>query len=132
MEAPKPTSYLPFQYAVIATVPASGSVTVTITTGQDSVFELHRYLSSTDAEAVAGDVSANRFKVEITNTTSGRALTNGKIPQRCIAPTDQPIDLRRPAYFPPSTTLSFTFTNLTVTILVIDFVLDGAKIMQGN
>lgn len=120
---------IPFNYDVQITLLASASGTVNLTLASDSVFELHRILASTSLD-LNTDVNSNRFTVLISDQSTGRQLSNARIPQRILCPATYPILQPRPVQFPPNAIMQFDFTNLIASTIVIDLVFNGYKIFN--
>lgn len=122
---------IPFDYLVQLSVGSLGSAQVTLVMASDSTFELHQILGQHTDDA-ATDSAPNHFTVQITDTSTGRQLSNAKIPQRLLVTnTWNKGYLRRPIQFPPSSNVLFDATNLESASDTVTIVLRGFKIFQG-
>jgi hypothetical protein len=128
----KSAQVLPFFYVVQATLGATvgATATVNLTTDSASYFELHQIGGSSSLDADT-DFMPNNFTLKISEQSTGRDLTGGQIPQRCICgPANQGWQFRRLVNFPPNTTFQFTVVNTIATANVVDIVLHGFKLYQ--
>lgn len=119
---------VPFSYVVQVTGLSGNSTTlVTKTLARDSYFMLCRWLAWTDQDA-ASEFTTNNFKVQITDQTTGRQLSDFRVPQNIISPAGRPQNLLMPVILFESSILQFDFENLTASTMEINFVLDGFKL----
>jgi len=103
---------VPFTYIVSITLGALASGEATITMEANSWFEHHYFAASTDQADHANPV-ANRFTVQVTDESTGRQLSNGKVPQNMLTlPWNGVLQVIRPVRFAPNAILRFAFTNL--------------------
>src|SRR5262245_13470830 len=125
---------IPFWYLVNSgALAASTSGITTLTLQADSSFELHWIQASSDQDA-ATDVMPNNFSVQISDQSTGRLLSNARIPQRifCGPANGGFVRQMRPITFPPQANLQFDFLNLvTDDTTNVTLVLGGYKIFLG-
>ena len=122
-------SVVPFSYLVTsASIAASGQQQVNLTLQTDSFFELQAFQGSSSLDADT-DFMPNNFSVQITDQSTGRQLSSGKVPQRLYCgPANQSVLERIRIVFPPQASLLFDFTNLDAgNANVVSFVLKGYK-----
>lgn len=136
MNSIRQTDQLPFHYLVTVTLTSGSSQAVNLTTQTDSWFQLTTLLGSTtvdctrsDGAAVTNPFSPNNFSVLITDQSTGRNLSNVRIPQRIISPF-QGYRLPEAIMFPPNTTLLFDFLDLSAGNNVVSLVLAGYKVFK--
>lgn len=121
---------LPFSYFLSITLASSGNGSQNLTLEASSHFEHHYWMASSSLDA-ATDIMPNRFTVQITDQSTGRQLSNGKIPQRCLfGPSNNSLRQIRPVVFKPNAVLQFDFTNLIASENVVSIVLVGYKIFN--
>ena len=128
----KSAQVLPFYYVVQGTLGATvgATITVNLTTDSASYFELHQIAGSSSLD-LDTDFMPNNFTLSIIEQSSGRQITGGQIPQRCISgPANQGVQLRRLVQFPPNTTFQFVIVNTIASANVVDVVLSGFKLFQ--
>ena len=129
-------------------IPASGSIVTTLTLQSDSKFRLDYIygrstseqlnsnwpLSNSGAGPSGGVITQvhypNWFEVQIQNQSTGRYLSNLRIPQALIcAPSDQVAPERMSEIFDETTVLQFDFLNLDPNNAnTVDLVLKGYKL----
>jgi hypothetical protein len=105
---------IPFDYVVVTgSIAASGSAQTTLTLAPDSSFELHLLEGRSSLDGVT-DIRPNNFSCQITIQSTGRQLSNLRVPQNLLAGTAEngPM-LRRPILLSPNTVLLFDFLNLS-------------------
>jgi hypothetical protein len=128
---------IPFFYTVSVTIAAlNGTAQSTLILQSDSYFELHSILATGGATAATegSTVNPNNFSVSIRDQTTGRDLTQGRIPQRLLAGNafNAFQVIRRPIVFEPQSNLFFDFLDLTgVANNAITLVLAGVKQIIG-
>lgn len=122
---------LPFVYVVgPITLASSANGSQNLTLEANSWFELHYLMASSDQDADT-DFIPNQFTVQITDQSSGRQLTSGKVPQRClVGPSNHTMRQIRPVVFPPNAVLQFDFTNLIAGTNIVTLTLHGYKIFN--
>ena len=128
---------LPFFYLVSSgalNANASGQVTLVLQT--DSFFELVSLGASctmdttrSDGAALANPFSPNNFSVQITDLSTGRQLSNARIPQRVITP-QRGFYFPQPILFTPSSNLLFDFLDVSGATNTISLVLQGYKVFN--
>lgn len=133
----KSSDVLPFIYMVPIALGALANGSVNLTLEANSWFEFHYWMASTDQDQVQSSTVAafypNNFTVQITDDSSGRQLTNGKVPQRIICgPSNQNIRHIRPVVFPPNAVLKFDFTNLVNATTNVTMALHGFKLFNAG
>jgi hypothetical protein len=132
---------VPFQYGVtIATILTGQTLQTTLQLQQDSLFECHVWMGSTDQDDNVNPTGSvytplfapNNFSVLIQDQMSGRFLMNAPIPQRIVCgPSNTGLKLSRPTTWYPNTQLNFAFTNLkSFTLTNVTFVWIGQKIFK--
>jgi len=128
---------IPFFYTVTATIAAAnGNAQTTLILQSDSYFELHSILGTGGAAASteSATVNPNNFSVSIRDQTTGRDLTQGRIPQRLLGGNafNGFQVIRRPIVFEPQSNLFFDFLDLTgIASNAITLVLAGVKQIIG-
>jgi len=120
---------IPFMYVVVTNViAANGNAQQTLGLAADSEFELH-YILGTCTEDVDTDFMPNNFSCQITDQSTGRNLSNLRVPARNLCgPSNGSIFMRRPVIFPAQANLLFDFLNLTGNNNTITLTLVGYKI----
>lgn len=105
---------LPFVYLVTSTaMVASGTNTQTLTLGVDSDFELLGFTAWSSLD-VATEFLPNHFKVEIIESSTGRQLTSGQVPQAVFMGNSFNFLYEyRPVRFPRQDQFTLNFTNLS-------------------
>ena len=122
---------IPFSYVVLATVAASGTLTVPLQLQNDSYFE-HEITLATSSLDVDTEFAPNNFSVKITDTGTGRDLSNLAVPQVLMAAVARFAPLhKRSIIYPPKANLQFVFTNLVASENTVTLVLQGYKMLQG-
>ena len=107
-----------FWYTVTATIAAAnGTAQTTLILQSDSYFELHTISGTGGATAATENatVNPNNFSLSIRDQTTGRDITQGRVPQRLLcgnAFNGAPV-IRRPLLFEPQSNLFFDFLDLT-------------------
>lgn len=125
---------LPFSYLVSVALTANGSSQTSLTLQTDSFFELVTIKGSTTLDSTRSDGAAlsnpfipNNFSVQITDQSTGRQLSNARVPQRIYAPLHGS-RLLQPILLPPNTTLLFDFLDLSGSTPTVSLVLEGYKV----
>jgi len=120
---------IPFMYAVVsAALGANGNGQTSLTLAADSEFELHYLLGQTSVD-VDNDFMPGNFSCQVTDQSTGRSLSNIRIPQRClVGPSNGSIFLRRPVIFPPQANLLFDFLDTSGAGCTVTLVLVGYKL----
>lgn len=131
------TSQIPFDYLVSVSLTSGLQLTTTLTLQSDSWFSVVSLHGSTnvdssrsDGAAVTNPFSPNNFSVLINDQSTGRNLSNARIPQRIMGPF-QGYRLLEPILFPPSAILQFDFLDLSATTQTTTLVLRGYKIFSA-
>lgn len=127
---------LPFIYVVgpiTLTANANGSQNLTLEAS--SYFEHHYWMASTDQDSIIsatlGNFSPNYFTCQVTDGSTGRQLSNGKVPQRnMFGPANDSLRQIRPVVFPPNAVLQFDLTNVVATTIIVTISLIGYKIFN--
>ncbi len=136
MDAPQLSYYpntliLPFTYLVSSgAVAANGNAQVTLTMSSDAAFELLGFVASATSDAVA-NVIPNGFSLLITDQSTGRQLSNTRIPQRMFGSStyNQMCQEKYPIRFPANCTLLFDFLDLSGQTNTINIGLKGYKLI---
>ncbi len=133
----KSSNVLPFIYQVTLALTALGNGSVNLTLEASSEFELHYMMASTDQDQVQSATIAaqypNNFTCQITDQSSGRQLSSGKVPQRIMfGPANRNLEAARPVVFPPNAILQFDMTNLVNGTTNVTVGLVGYKIFPGK
>lgn len=122
---------IPFDYVISLALSSGGSLVASLTFAQDSQFELHQWAASSTKNGDT-DVMPNDFSVLVTDLSTGRSLSNLRVPQRCFAAPANPFyRLIRPVIFPPGANLQFDALDLAADTNTVTIVLRGLKIFQG-
>lgn len=116
---------VPFDYVVVSgSIAASGSAQMTLTLAPDSTFEWHVLEGRSTLDA-ATTINPNNFSLQMTIQSTGRQMSNLRVPQALMAATAQhQTMMRRPMILPPNSVLLFDILNLdsgnanTVTIVL--------------
>ncbi len=121
---------IPFSYVVSSGPLTSGSnAQVTLTMAADSSFELMCILGS--ATYVGADFDApNNFSVQITDQSTGRQLSNARVPQRCLCGVTA--NGWGAIRFPANCTLLFDFLELSAQSQTATVVLKGYKLFNAS
>lgn len=128
---------LPFTYMFTIALSSLASASQNLTLEANSWFEHHYWMASTDQDQVQSAAIAafypNNFTCQITDQSSGRQLTNGKVPQRILfGPANTAVRLVRPVVFPPNAVLQFDFTNLVAGTTNVTIAMNGFKLFNPN
>ena len=95
---------------------------------QSSEFELHE-IFGVSTEDDPNDPQSNNFSVKISDESTGRALSNIRIPQVALcAPANDGYRFLRPVIFPPLANILCDVLNLSGNTNTITIVLAGYKI----
>lgn len=125
------TLILPFTYLVSSgALAGNGSSQVTLTLAADSSFELLGFVASATSDAV-GNVIPNGFSLQISDQSTGRFLSNVRVPQRMFASStyNQMCQEKYPIRFPANCTLLFDFLDLSAGANTILIGLKGYKLI---
>lgn len=122
---------IPFEYVVTSGATAlagNASAQVTLTLSADSAFELLAILGTSTLDA-ATDYSPNNFSVQIIDQSTGRQLSNARVPQRNMfgAMTGN-LPEKYPIRFPASCVLLFDILNLSGSSNTVTITLKGYKV----
>lgn len=121
---------LPFVYGVELTLGANASGTTQLNIQSDSSFLWTGLFGMSDQDD-ATDFFPNNFKIQLTDQSTGRNLSNIKIPQKLIAaPTNQKAQLFQPVVFMPNSTIVFDVENLVGSQAVVTLALMGYKLFN--
>lgn len=121
---------IPFDYMVQFTLTGNQSSQQILTLASDSVFELETTLGMSSLDGVT-DQRPNNFSLQVTDNSTGRQLSNAKIPQRVLAGiAERSVMRRRVVQFPPASNILFDVTNLSGSANVVTILLRGMKIFQ--
>lgn len=130
------TDVIPFDYVVVTSaIAASGSAQQTLTLAPDSNFEWHLLEGRSSLDGVA-NTRPNNFSCQITIQSTGRQLSNLRVPQNLLAATAENATggvMRRPIILGPNTVLLFDFLNLdgasanTITLVLRGYKLFGQR-----
>lgn len=120
---------LPFDYGVTVVLTSGQQTVQTLTLAADSVFELHLISSSSSVDAV-GNVTPSSFDVSIEDLSTGRKLSNIRIPQRVLNGTANagPYRFIRPVEFAPNANLQFDFLETSAGGNTVRLYLRGYKL----
>lgn len=126
------TQIIPFTYVISSGAMAgNASAQVSLTMQADSSFELLRILGTssldTDAETIP-----NNFSLLITDQSTGRMLSNIRVPQRLVTMQSMQgmMDEKYPIRFPASCVLLFDFLDLSGNTNTVTIALKGYKLFQ--
>jgi hypothetical protein len=125
---------IPFDYVVVTgSIAASGSAQTTLTLAPDSSFELHLLEGRSSLDGVT-DIRPNNFSCQITIQSTGRQLSNLRVPQNLLAGTAENGPMfRRPILLSPNTVLLFDFLNLSgASANTITLALRGYKLFNSR
>jgi len=124
---------IPFVYIVTPDqISGNASDLDTLNMQSDSAFELHAIMASTDLDADT-DFMPNNFSVSFSDQNTGRSWMNARVPQRILCgPSNGLGRLFLPVIFPPQTSLSFDFLNLTGSNINITLALVGRKLFTNQ
>lgn len=122
---------LPFDYGVSIVLTASQNLVTNLTLAADSVFELHLISSSSSVDAV-GNVTPSSFDVSIEDLSTGRKLSNIRVPQRVLNGTANagPYRFIRPIQFSPNANLQFDFLETSNAGNTVRLYLRGFKLFS--
>lgn len=125
---------LPFSYLVSSGAMAGNAAAqVTLTMAADSSFELMCILASATSDAES-DIIPNGWSCQITEQSTGRQLSNARIPQRALAGYanyGSPGAVEKyPIRFPASCVMLFDFLDLSASTNTVSLVLKGYKVFQ--
>ena len=126
------TLIIPFTYHVGFTALANGaSAQTTLTMSADASFELLAILGNSDQDAAA-TLRPNNFSLQITDQSTGRQLSNARIPQSSYISSSYLsfFTEKYPIRFPASCVLLFDVLNLTAQSSAISIDLKGYKLYQ--
>lgn len=124
------TLVLPFTYLVSSgSMSGNSSTQVTLTMAADCSFELLAFVASCTSDADT-DVIPNGFSVQITDQSTGRNLSNARIPQRMFSSSTYASMAyeKYPIRFPASCVLLFDFLETSGSTNTINIGLKGYKL----
>lgn len=125
---------IPFTYIVTGTVGANAAVQSTLTMAADSSFELLCFMGSCTQDADT-DVMPNNFSVQIQDQSTGRYLSNARVPQRNLAGNTGngwgAVE-KYPIRFPASCVMVFDFLDLSTAGSTITMSLKGYKLYNTS
>lgn len=121
---------IPFTYIVTGTLTSGSTVQSTLTMAADSAFELMCILASSSYDG-SDDIAPNLFSVQITDQSTGRQLSNARVPQRCIGGVTAngwgAVE-KYPIRFPASCIMLFDFLELASQSQTVTIALKGYKL----
>ncbi len=121
---------IPFTYLVSSGALAGNAAgQVPLTMAADCAFELLGFVASCTADADA-DVIPNNFSVQMIDQSTGRLMSNFRIPQRMFASStyNSMCYEKYPIRFPANCTLLFDFLDLSGGTNTINIGLKGYKL----
>lgn len=119
---------LPYTYILTVSLTANASASANLTMESNSEFELHYLMASCSADADT-DFMPNNFTAQLTDQSTGRVMSNGKVPQRCMfGPANSGLRQIRPVVFPPSAVIQADVTDTSGGVNVVTFSLIGYKL----
>jgi hypothetical protein len=123
-------SSLPFSYVIQSgSISANANTTLLLQLQADSQFELEAVFATSSLDANT-DISSNNFSVQMSDQSTGRLFSNGRVPQRAFAGNAFNGALnRRPITFQPNSIVNFDILNLTANANIVTIVLKGYKIL---
>lgn len=125
---------IPFSYVVTGVLTSGSTVQSTLTLAADSSFELMCFLASSTYDS-ADDVAPNLFSVQIQDQSTGRLLSNARVPQRCfggVTANGWGAVEKYPIRFPANCTLLFDFLELASQSQTATIVLKGYKLFNAS
>jgi hypothetical protein len=124
-------SSIPYTYVIqtSSAIAANGTTTLLLQLQADSQFELETIYATSSLD-VNSDVSSNNFSVQMSDQSTGRLFSNGRVPQRVFAGNAFNGELnRRPIVFQPNSIVNFDILNLTANSNTVTIALKGYKIL---
>jgi len=122
------SAIVPFIYVVqTAAIAGNGTDVQVLQMESDALYELHSFGVDASDDA-ATDVMPNSFTVQIRDLNTGNFLSNAVTQERADVPYTNR-KLSQPVLFGPSTSLEFSFVNLSGSSQTIRYCLVGAKIL---
>ncbi len=121
---------IPFTYLVSSgALAANAAGQVPLVLAADCAFELQGYVASCTEDADT-DIIPNNFSVQIIDQSTGRLMSNIRVPQRMFASStyNGMTCEKYPIRFPANCTLLFDFLNLTTNANTILVGLKGYKL----
>ncbi len=129
----KNTLIIPFTYIVTQAITTGQAVQTQLTMASDSSFELLEFVASSTLDGDA-DVIPNQFSVQVTDQSTGRQLSNARVPQRMyVASTYTAGSVEKyPIRFPAQCVLLFDFLDISGSgdSQTVTFGLKGYKLIQ--
>ncbi len=127
----KNTLIIPFTYIVTQVLTAGQAAQTQLTMASDSAFELLSFVASSTLDADT-DVIPNQFSVQVTDQSTGRQLSNARVPQRMYVSSTYTAGAveKYPIRFPAQCVLLFDFLDTNGGGQTITFGLKGYKLIQ--